>query len=181
LRDDVYCFIELHTQIVPDRPYKTEIPLIWQRAQKLSFYGTTINYPSKEDMFVILALHIRRHTRRLALKFICDIANIIKLYKDTMDWDYIYSLSKKNYIKNTIYFSLYIIKELFQIDIPYKIISRFQPSFLTRKVIHIYMNKNNFLNPYIWQGYILRLFLFDSFFDVLLYLYKKIKIILRCV
>jgi len=173
LRKDVYCFVELHTQIVPERPYKIEMPLIWQRAQKLSFYGRIINYPSKEDMFVILALHIRRHTRRLALKFICDIANIINLYKDKMDWDYIYDLSKKNHIKNTIYFSFYIIKELFCFDLPYEIINRFRPYFLTRKFIHICMNKNNFLNPYIWQGYILRLFLFDNFFDFLLYLYKK--------
>lgn len=174
INPDIYSCLELHTMLVPARPYKIQIPQMWQRAQEEVVYGQKVNYLSKEDTFLSLALHIRRHSRHLHLRFICDITELLNLYKDTLDWQYIRDLARKNHIKNSIYFCLYISQELLDVSVSEELIDKFNLGLLRKRLIYLCMNKHNFLKPHPWQGYILRFLLFDRLFDILIYLWRII-------
>jgi hypothetical protein len=164
--------LEIHTMFVPPRPYKVKIPELWGRTESKIIYSQKIQFLSKEDTFLSLAIHIRRHVRILLLKFVCDIAEFLNLYKETLDWEYIQNTANKNHIKNTVYFCLYISQELLNSTLSDRVVNIFKPGLLRKKLIHICMNKYNFLKPRSWQGYILRLLLFDRAADLFLYIWQ---------
>lgn len=164
--------LEIHTAFVPARPYKIKIPQIWERAQAGSVLGRKIDYLSKEDTFLSQALHLRRHTRALLLKFVCDIAELMDLYKDSLDWRYINNIAEINRIKNSVYFCLYIAREILGLDTLEGIANIYKPHWLIRKCMYLCINKRNFFRPFPGQGYILRILLFDSFLDLLIYILR---------
>ncbi len=164
--------IEIHNALVPARPYKIILPL-WERTQEKSFQDAKVRTLSLEDTLLSCALHLRRHTNRLFLKFIVDIDAILNKKKNILDWDYIEKMSKKNRILTTLYFALYISKELFYSPVSESILERFKPNLLKDKLMRLSMNKYNFLIPKKWQGIILRILLFDRIFvELPLYLWK---------
>lgn len=174
ITQDIYSNLELHTMIVPARPYRIQIPKIWQRSQEKIIYGERVCFPSWEDIFLSSALHIRRHARFLPLRFVCDIAELLNLYKDKLDWNYILNLANINHIKNSVYFCLYISQELLNVFVSEGVIKKFIPHPIKRKSIHLCMNKYNFLKPRLWQGYMLRLLLFDRLVDLFIYPWRMI-------
>jgi len=169
LTKEVRSCLEFHTMFVPPRPYIIRIPHLWQRAQEEIIGERKIDCLSKEDTFLSLALHLRRHARTLNLKFIYDIALLVCLDKDSFDWKYIEDLAVKNHIKNCIYFCLYSSNELLGVSVAGEIMKRFTPGIVTKRLMHFCMNKKNFLRPAFWQGYALRILLFDRIVDFFMY------------
>ncbi|MCM8792016.1 MAG: nucleotidyltransferase family protein [Candidatus Omnitrophica bacterium] len=169
---DINCIIELHTAFSPPRPYKVYIGKLWERLESKNLSGKTVFFLSKEDTFLSLIFHLRRHTQNLILKFIYDIAIFLFLYGDDLDWQYIFDLAMRNHIKNTVYFSFYISKEFFNVTIPSEIMNRFKPSYITQKFMYLCLNKNNFFKNNFFRRYFLRILLFDSLGDIFLYFYR---------
>ncbi|MDP8259999.1 MAG: nucleotidyltransferase family protein [Candidatus Gygaella obscura] len=165
--------IELHSNIAPPRPNQINLPLLYKNAYEEEMYDTKIITLSTEDCFLSLALHLRRHTRRLRLIMIFDIAKLIKNNLNNINWQYIYASAKKNRILNTVYLALYLVQELFKIKIPYSINSKFKPSILTRLIIKTTINKNTFFYINKRNGTLLRFLLFDNLIDFIFYLYRK--------
>lgn len=165
-------FIEAHSALTPCRPYKVELPLLWQRAKDLSLYQQRCLLLSNEDTFLSLALHLRRHTRRLTLKFIVDISELLNTNVDNLDWNYIKDSAKNNRILATVYFALYISKELLNARIAPGVIAEFQPHIIKRALLYLCLNKYNFLSLRKIQGAFLRLLLFDRLSDLLFYLWR---------
>ena len=166
-------YIDIHRALVPPRPYKIDLSGFWERSQTHSIDGQKILFLSFEDTLLSLALHLRGHMRQpLLLKSICDIAELLNRYGTSLDWQYIHVTAKKNRMANDIYFAIYISKELLDACISSELLNKFKPGVLKVKLIHLCMNKYNFLEAKIWQGILLRFLLFDKPIDFILYLWR---------
>ena len=173
LRPKEYIVIEIHSMIVPPRPYKINHTYLWERAKEINLNGRKLLCLSDEDTFLSLALHLRRHTRRLTLKFIVDIAELLNKVQNNLGWPYIIKSAKGIHIMATIYTSLYLSKELLDSYLPDdKILNEFRPGFIKRTAIRFIVNKRNFFELKKWRGTLLRILLFDSPKDFLLYLWR---------
>jgi hypothetical protein len=164
--------IEVHCALFPPRPYRVNLPCLWQRAREETLNGQKQLFLSGEDTFLSLAMHLRRHTRRLTLKFIVDIAELLNSRGDTLDWRYIKKSAGDNRAISSIYASLYLAQELLQTATSPKIINEFSPHFTKKAFIHFIINKYNFFTLKKWQGLALRFLLFDRAAGFLLYLWR---------
>ena len=164
--------IEIHDAIVPPRPYRLNLPDLWNRAQEKIAYNEKISCLSQEDTFLSLALHLRRHTRRLILKFIVDMAELLNKEGEKLDWHYIIESAKNNHIVNTVYCSIYLAKELLDASVPIDILNNLKPHFIKNALLHYTINKYNFFNLKTWQGTLLRFMLFDNILDFMSYLWR---------
>jgi len=166
-------YIDLHRALIPSRPYKINLPQLWKKTQEKSIDGQKITFLSSEDTLLFLALHLRGHMRQpLLLKSICDIAELLNIYGNILDWEYIQIVARKNHILNNIYFAIYASKELLDASISNELLNRFKPGIPKDKLMHLCMNRYNFLKAKIWQGFILRFLLFDRNIDFLLYFWQ---------
>ncbi len=166
--------IETHYALAPPRPYAINLPCLWERAQERNLNGQKVFYLSLEDTFLSLVLHLRRHTRprRLALKFIVDLAELLNINAEKLDWEYIKESAENNHIVTTVYLALYLTNELLEASVSPKILNEFRPNIITRVFIHFTINKYNFFTLKEWQGIFLRLLLFDNPIDFFLYLWR---------
>jgi len=78
--------IDIHSAIAAARPYKLNLPLLWQRTREKDTNNRKLPCLSQEDAFLSFALHLRKHTRRLTLKFIVDIVEFLKRTGADLDW-----------------------------------------------------------------------------------------------
>lgn len=164
--------IEIHPNLAPARPYKINLAPIWQRAQEKNIDSQKILYLSNEDTFLALTLHLRRHTRRLTIKFIVDLAEFINANYAKLDWDYITKFAKTNRVMSVVYFSLYATKEILDTVIPNSILNKFKLNIIKRAIMHALINKRNFFKPMKRRGIALRILFFDLPQDLLFYLWK---------
>jgi len=164
--------IEIHDTIVPPRPYKLNLPDLWNRAQEKIINNEKIFYLSPEDTFLSLALHLRRHTRRLTLKFILDIAELLNAEGEKLDWHYIIVSAKNNRIVTTIYCSIYLAKELLGASASIGILNNFKPNVIKCTLMRYIITKYNFFDLERWQGILLRFLLFDNILDFVVYLWR---------
>ncbi|MFH1191355.1 MAG: nucleotidyltransferase family protein [Candidatus Omnitrophota bacterium] len=164
--------IEVHTALSPVRPYPIKLPELWERTQEKTINGQKILLLSAEDTFLSLTLHLRRHVRRLTLKFIVDIAELLNKYENKLDWSYIAKAAKNNHITITVYLALYLARELLDANAPAKVISQFRPNIIKRALINLFINKHNFFILKKWQANFLRFLLFGRFLDFCLYLWR---------
>lgn len=167
-----FIFIEAHCALSPARSYKINLPYLWQRTRKEIIDGHEMRCLSPEDTLLSLVLHLRRHTRRLTLKFIIDIAELLNKYKFKSDWRYIKKSTRDNHIITAMYASLYLAKELLEADIPLESINEFRPNTIKTCLMRLVINKHNFFKSKKWRGAFLRLLLFDRAIDFIFYLWR---------
>ncbi len=164
--------IEIHTALSPARPYQIKLPQLWERTQEKTTVGQKIFFLSAEDTFLSLALHLRRHLRRLTLKFIVDISELLSANGEKLDWKYIKKSAKDNHIMTTVYLALYTAKELLDMPVPAKILNGFRPNIIKSALISLSLNKDNFFTLKKRQAVFLRFLLFDRLLDFCLYLWR---------
>lgn len=165
-------FVEAHSILSQPRPYKIVLPCLWQRAIRKDVFGRNLLLLSPEDILLSIALHIRRHTRRLDLKFAIDTTELLNMYKDKLDWQYVQKSARDNHIIICVYFMLYFAKELLGAKIPIEILNKFKPNMLKELFIKLTINKGNFFDMKKWQGIFLRFLLFDGLCDFFFYVWR---------
>ncbi|MBU4251623.1 MAG: nucleotidyltransferase family protein [Candidatus Omnitrophica bacterium] len=164
--------IEIHTALSPARPHPVKLPQLWERTREITINGQKIPLLSAEDTFLSLTLHLRRHLRRLTLKFIVDISELLSANGENLDWNYIKKSAQDNHIITTVYLSLYAVKELLDLPVPAKILDEFRPNIIKSALISLAINKHNFFTLKKRQAVFLRFLLFDRLLDFCLYLWR---------
>lgn len=164
--------VEIHGILAYSRPYEIKMPELWQRVYLEEIDSYKLPCLSIEDTFLSLVLHLRSHTRRLKIKFIIDIAELLNVNKDRLDWDYIIKIAKDNHIMTSVYFFIYIAKDLLDADIAPEILGRFQPNIIKTAIMRILFKKSNFYTIGKIRGACLRFLLFDSALDFIIYLWR---------
>lgn len=164
--------IEVHTELSPARPQPIKLPQLWERTREKTINGQKLFLLSTEDTFLSLALHSRRHLRRLTLKFIVDISELLNTSGEKIDWEYIKKSARNNHITTTVYLALYTAKELLDMPVCAKILNEFRPNMIKSALISLSLNQHNFFTLKKWQAGFLRFLLFDRLLDFCLYLWR---------
>lgn len=162
----------VHWEVAAARPYKICLSDLWDRIETVNVDGISVTTLSKEDCLISLALHLRRHTRALALKFIFDIAEFLRLYSQKIDWEYIEKNSKLNHMRSVMYFALSMADMLFTAPVPEGVKARLRLPLIKRALIQSLVKRENFFRLSKIKGILLRLLLFDRSKDVCLYVWR---------
>jgi hypothetical protein len=127
-------FIEIHWDIQPPQsPYKIEINKLWKNAKPIKIAGTETLTFAPEDLLQHLCLHVDKHvnTSRAPpakpLRDYCDIAEVTRYYKDTINWNYLLQSSKDYEIEDPIFQGLTVAKKYFGAFVPDNILSVLEP------------------------------------------------------
>ncbi len=176
-KDNCDLVIDAHWDLSLPRPNKILFPMLWQRIQEETVDGVKISVLSPEDSLFCLVLHLRKHTRRLILRHICDIAELLKQKENCFDWEYIIKEAEKNRIKSTLYFALLSARQILDAPLPVSILDKIKPNVFRCWLMSIFTNKNSFcekefnrreiLNP---KYFLLRFLLLDRISDFFSYI-----------
>ncbi|MDD2752267.1 MAG: nucleotidyltransferase family protein [Candidatus Omnitrophica bacterium] len=167
-----FIYIDLHWRLLPSRPYLLQLPKAWERAEKIALPGHEVFSLSDEDNFLYLTLHLRRHVRDLTLNSIVDIAEYLKVKGQALDWDYIEDNARSNHFFSSIFFVLYLCRELFATEVSPEVMNKFKVMAVRRFLLKLFLNKDNFFSFKRWKGACVRLLLFDNPVDFFLYLWR---------
>ena len=77
--------VELHWSLaMPESEFPLKFDDLWSRRDAVHVLGTSIDVPSREDLFLILCFHLAAHWWA-SLKWICDIGELLRRYPD-LNW-----------------------------------------------------------------------------------------------
>jgi hypothetical protein len=115
--------IEVHWDIEnTPNPFSLDIQEIWERAKKIEMNGTHAFIFSPEDLILYLCLHSAYHHKFLkhviTLKQICDISEVIRCYRERLDWSQVEALAQKYGLSKLVYSTLFIVETLLKTGIP---------------------------------------------------------------
>ena len=96
--------LELHFRLDFKRNNKEILPSVWGRTRSTSLGAINTLLLSPEDTIFSLALHQRRFGKMFCLKYALDTALIIRKYKNTFDWNYVYSECDRHGLHSCLYF-----------------------------------------------------------------------------
>ncbi len=124
-------FIEIHWDIQPHHSnFKVDIDNLWENAKPIKIADTETLTLASEDMLQHLCLHLDKHINGGSpkpLRDYCDIAEVIRYYKETINWDYLLQNSKDYGIEEPIFQNLSIANKYFEVFIPENILSELEP------------------------------------------------------
>lgn len=124
--------VELHLKIHPSNcEYYVDIDDYWQNALPVTINNSKCLALSPNDLLQHLCLHLDYHFMygKIQLYSYCDIAAVLKFYKDEFNWDtFNQTCIKYNCTKN-VYRHLYIINKYFGVLLPEEIQSNVYQSF----------------------------------------------------
>lgn len=126
---DKKVLIDLHWDILPPEScYKININELWKNTKPIKISDIEIFALAPEDLLIHLCLHLDNHinySRSAAQHFkdYCDIAEVTRHYKETINWNYFLQSSKDSGIEKPVFESLSIANNYLGAIIPENILS----------------------------------------------------------
>ncbi len=77
--------LELHRDLWADRFFRSDAEGLWARSVEGTLLGRPTRLLSWEDTLIHLAIH--RSRSPLRLRWVCDIAELLRRHGDELDWD----------------------------------------------------------------------------------------------
>ena len=133
IHQDKNIVIEIHWDIQPHQtPYKIDINKFWNNAKPVKIANIETLTFTSEDLLQHLCLHLDKHINSAApparpLRDYCDIAEVTRHYKDTINWNYLLQSSKDYGIEEPIFQGLSTAKKYFGAFVPEDILSELEP------------------------------------------------------
>lgn len=126
--------IEIHWDIQPRQSsYRIDINKFWNNAKQIKIADIETLTFTSENLLQHLCLHIDKHVNLSTappakpLRDYCDIAEVIRRYKDTINWSYLLQSSKDYGIEEPIFQGLSIAKKYFGAFVPDNILIALEP------------------------------------------------------
>lgn len=110
--------VELHWALDYPRKQRQLLPDMFGRLRDFRMQDRTVKLLSVEDTFLSLALHQRRFGAALSLKDVCDMAQVLRKYESSFDWDYLLKQAVSSGLRCTVFFALSQVSIFFQIEAP---------------------------------------------------------------
>ena len=168
-------FVELHWGLDFKRKNRALLPELWERMREIGIEGRTVKLLSPEDTLFSLALHKRRYGKTLLLKNILDAAILLNKYNSSFDWGYCLSQCRKYNLSSTLFFILYQISFIADIQIPVKIWQVLDVPIWKKNAIKGIITHNTFgLDSIEMKELYLRshIFLYDSIWEAMGYIFN---------
>ncbi len=96
--------LELHWDLDYGRKDYNIMPDVWKNLRTTDVDNVELKILSPEDTLISLALHYRRPGKILPLKYICDIALILKREGNFLDWDYLTEKARDFGLRSALFF-----------------------------------------------------------------------------
>jgi hypothetical protein len=138
-------FVEVHSNLqVPirlNKSFNVDMDEFWNGTQKEYFDGFPFRQLHPTYNLIYLCTHLgEHHFSRLIWGY--DLALLIHRHGEEIDWGKLEDLCRRMKIRNTLYHSLSLCRELFQIPMAEKVLKNLTPSWWRRKVGHFLINRN---------------------------------------
>ncbi|MDR7665942.1 nucleotidyltransferase family protein [Methanosarcina sp. Z-7115] len=173
--------IEIHWDILPhESPYKVDINKFWNNAKTVKIAGIETLMLAPEDMLQHLCLHLDKHINSSVspqiFKDYCDIAEVTRYYKNTLNWNYFLQSSKDYKIEEPIFHGLSIANKYFEAFIPENTLSELQTikSDIGFEEIFKEAMEGNSDKKYSWINYVMNLKKIDGTWKKTLFLFGNV-------
>ena len=94
---------------------------LWERLTAVSVAGRSVRTFAPMDMLLILCVHGSKH-RWEKLKWVCDVAELVRAHKREIDWEKIQQQACKQGIQRMLRLGLFLAHELLEADLPDEIL-----------------------------------------------------------
>jgi hypothetical protein len=125
--------LELHWALWAARYFHLGADALWERAVVARLCGVETRLLSPEDTLLHLAIH--RSRSPLRLRFLCDIAELLRLHSAALDWDYILRQASAAGARTALYYALALPTELLDAPLPPDVLPRLGISRLKRRLL----------------------------------------------
>jgi len=105
--------IEIHWHIKHRSvPFSIDTNGLWKRAQPASINDLQVMVLSPEDLILHLCVHATHHIMKAGLRPFCDLFEVIRHYRDEIDWKQVQHRSLEWKAERPLYIMLSVLKEL---------------------------------------------------------------------
>ncbi|MFQ6066725.1 MAG: nucleotidyltransferase family protein [bacterium] len=131
-----------------------------------------------EDQILWVIYHATFQHPFIGLLQLCDVAELIKLEENRLDWHSLVKTSKKGRIATATYYLLSSAKKLLGAPVPDCVLKALTPNLLKRSILNILLVKSSFLTKCpthsIASRYLLQLLMLDKIVDTLFLFWKAV-------
>jgi Uncharacterised nucleotidyltransferase len=125
--------LELHWDLWDPRQFRSAIDGFWQRARPATIAGADRAVLSDADTLLHLAIHRTRSPLRL--RFVCDVAELIRARGATIDWDGLVSRAESVGARTAVHMILDLAAQLLDADVPAEPLRATAPGRLKRAML----------------------------------------------
>jgi Uncharacterised nucleotidyltransferase len=125
--------LELHWGLWARHFFQLETDALWQRVVPAQIHGTTLSILSPEDTLLHLAIH--RSRSALRLRFVCDIAELLRHHRATLDWEYLLAQTQAAGARTTMFYTLALAVDLLEAPVPDGLLARLNINRLKRRLL----------------------------------------------
>jgi hypothetical protein len=125
--------LELHWGLWASHFFQLESDMLWRRAVPAQIHGATVSILSPEDTLLHLAIH--RSRSALRLRFVCDVAELLRRYRSTLDWEYLMAQTQAAGARTTMFYTLALAADLLEAPVPDGLLARLHVSRVKRRLL----------------------------------------------
>jgi hypothetical protein len=125
--------LELHWGLWANHFFQLETDALWRRAVPAHIHGAEVSILSPEDTLLHLAIH--RSRSALRLRFVCDVAELLRCHRAALDWEYLLSQVQAAGARTTMFYTLALANELLDAPVPDGVLARLHGSRLKRRLL----------------------------------------------
>lgn len=123
----------------------------------------------EEELLIYLSVNFINSSRFGQFRYVYDINELLRNYKDVLDWNSIIEKSKRWRVSNSLYAALKLSKNIFDSEVPLEVLQRLKPSFFKLILIKTVANRNVILRD------CLRRRLMDNFLSYIFFEFIEAK------
>lgn len=138
--------LELHWDLAPRGLFALDLDAWRSRSDEFVLEGQAVRRFSAEDMLLHLALHMRKH-RYVGLRWLCDVAELVRRFGGTLDWGYVIRVAKETGLRVLLYTSLQLADRLLQAPVDDQVLRELEPSAVRRRLLHSVLSQDALLMP----------------------------------
>jgi hypothetical protein len=118
--------LEVHWDLWPPARFASTIDEMWRRSRTAEIAGVSARILADEDAILHLAIH--RTSSALRLRFLCDIAELVRGRSDALDWDALESRARSVGAVVALHMALSLAAQLLDAPVPADVVARTAPS-----------------------------------------------------
>ena len=125
--------LELHWGLWASHFFQLETAALWRRAVPARLHGADVSILSPEDSLLHLAIH--RSRSALRLRFVCDVAELLRRHQAALDWEYLLAQAQAAGARTTMFYTLALAEELLDAPLPASVLTRLHVSWIKRRLL----------------------------------------------
>lgn len=177
--DNCLGLVEMHFNFDYRRYKKAILPQLWKRTRAINIAEKKIKFLSPEDTLFSLVLHKRIFGKSLNLKYVLDLALLLKKYGSSFNWDYVLREARQYRIRTSLFFLLSSLESFDNKYIPPNIYKELYIPGYKKILISNHIKKYTFMDNIESESKIIylksHLLLYDNFWEPLNYILKAPK------